>query len=120
MSALRDDHGRINPIFPVNGFFPISPCPHGRRLDLHDYCPKCEKLHPVDQRAVDRSNPPAPTDPETRIRQIQSYLDSGLLEFDQQCRMNAEIKRLQSVVDTWAGTPTKYVPHPTLKPGIGK
>lgn len=72
------------------------------------------------QSLVDATDPPKPSDPETRIAQYQSWIDSGQLELDQELRIKARIAVLKGMVDSLAGNPTKYIPNPKLKGGMGK
>ena len=70
------------------------------------------------QRIIDQTPTPKPLDPETRIAQYQSWIDSGCLEIDQELRIRARIAQLQSMINDLAGNPTKYRPDPKLRGGL--
>ena len=67
-------------------------------------------------RLARRSAIPA-IEPETRIAKLKKALDGGELDGDLAVRVRARIAQLEAVVETWAGTPTRYKPDPKLKGG---
>ena len=112
---------RCEPISPPTAIGPLSPCPdecQRREIRRGYFCLGCLSFHPRDQRMIDQSCPPPTLDPESRIAEMQRWIDSGELEIDQVLRLKSKIKSIQAVIDANANQPTIYRPHPKLKGGL--
>ena len=82
-------------------------------------CGLCHRTGEANERRIANSEAPYPADPEDRIRGLRENLAVALAQqnHDSAARIRAAIEQLESVIETWAGTPTKYKPDPKLKGG---
>lgn len=85
----------------------------------------CGLAGPEDEREIERSTPPPPTNPETRAAKEIAYLE-GLLEvvaaheIQRIRKIRQQIELLNQEVERWTPEPVRvYRPDPKLKGGLG-
>ncbi len=117
----RSRQAKLRPFFPVLGFAPDSPCPHGARIHDGDVCMVNHCASHRTQHDVDASPAPLPVNPEDRalkaIGEWQEILEAGDLDRTTEREIRDRITRLKAVVHAWSGQPTVYRPNPRLKGG---
>lgn len=104
----------LEPLFPIGGFTPLSPCPHrGGIRDGSSFCCMC--CHDVNRARAMKillSDAPDPLDPEIRIARWRRLMEQDdIFTEAEKAFMEQRIADILLMIDP-GPQPTRYVPPP--------
>jgi hypothetical protein len=110
----------FEPLFPVLYLTPVSECPHrGPLPDGSSFiCMVCSHASKISDRDISRRKAPPPQEPEQRIARLKNEVESGDLPDSVKQQATHEIAALEVMV-LEEFRPTRYVPDPKLRGGVG-